>query len=146
MEPPMSYEQERASIEIRFAAQWVAGSPAAPRTPIAYETAPFTPPANAPWVRLTIRSGEAQQASIGDPGANAFRHAGAIMVQIFVPKAGSPVASRRAAALADHTTAIFRAATFDGIACRAPYASGGTDDDPWYMVTVTVPFSRDSLL
>ena len=137
------YAVERASIETRFATMWVTGSPSVARTPISYETAPFTAPTNAPWVRLNIRTGEAQQASIGDPGNNWFRHAGAIIVQIFVPKAGIPSAMRRALVLADHAAAIFRGQSFDGIMCRAPYASDGTDDDPWFMLTVTIPYTRD---
>lgn len=142
----MSYVDERASIEGRWRAQWVTGSPSSARTPTRYETQTgFTPPTSDPWVSLFINPGSAEQASIGAPGSNAWRHAGAVMIQIRVPLAGSPLATRRAEVLADHAMGIFRGASFDGIRCMAPYISGRQTDDPWYQVTVAVPFTRDTI-
>lgn len=140
------YEAERAAIEARWATLWVEGSPAAARTPTRYETVPFTPPVSDPWAALYIVNGEADQVSMGDPGNNVFRHAGTVMVQIFAPlapQAGS-VATRRAEALADHAAAIFRAQRVDGLLFGAPYVSGRSEDDPWFHVTVTIPFTRDA--
>lgn len=167
------YADERADIEGRWSSLWVTGSPASARTPTRYETVPFEPPTASAWAAIHILAGEADQSSLGDPGNNWFRHAGVVMVQLFVPSAptlafadwflasgqwddggvwlddvpwpyGPLSATRYADILADQAAAIFRAARVGNLLFGAPYISGRTEAGaPWYQVTVAVPFSRD---
>lgn len=136
----MSYADERAAIEGRWATQWVTGSPSAARTPTAYENVPLDPPADSPWVRLTVLNGEGQQISAGDPGSNTHRYAGVISIQIFTPGGQG---TGQAKTLADAAAAVFRNVRFDSIYCRVPYVSGTSLDGSWHQTNVTVPFWRD---
>ena len=130
----MGYASERAAIEGRWAAAWNG------RTPTAYEGHAFTHPTETAWARLTIRNGEARQASIGSPGSNVHRHAGVIFIEIFTPGGQGTQAAR---ALADEALAVFRNAHFGNIACQTPYVSKTVQESPWLVMTIVVPFHRD---
>lgn len=142
----MSYAEERALIEARWATQWVEGG--SPRTPTRFETLPgFVPPEKAPWAALYILGGESGQASTGAPGSNYWRTASAIKIQIFVPMVvqGAPIAARRADMLADHAIRIFRGWAEGPIRCGAPWKGSYSEDPPWLMATINVPLSRDDI-
>ena len=130
------YASELQAIESRFATEWN------DRTPVAYHNVPFVPPENppAPWVRLTVLSGQSSQASMGDTAL--FRHSGVIDVTVFVP-AGT--ASKGARELVDAVAEIFRRKQFSGITCRAPGFGDVGVRDGWYQINVSFPFHRDAI-
>ena len=136
----MSYSAERASIEQRWATQWVTGSPSAARTPTAYENVPYEPIEGTSWVRITILNGEGRQLSMGDVGNNTHRYAGVIALQIFTPAGAGSDAGKE---LADLAAAVFRNQRFDSIYCRVPYISGTSIEGQWHQTNINVPFWRD---
>lgn len=134
------FTSERSAIEVRFAQQWVVGSPSAPRTPVGYHAHSFTPVSNS--VRLTIRDGDGMQKSIGNPGGNVARYAGAVMLEFYTEGGKGSAASR---VLEDAASAIFMNAYFDGIDCGIPYISGEREEHPFFVRTMVVPYTRDVL-
>jgi len=133
----MSYADARDAICGRFDAHW------AGRTPVTWPNHGFAVPSATPWVRLTIVDGEARQASMGNPGANLHRHAGVIMVQVFV---SIDSGTRTARELADQAAEIFRNQRFDDIRCDVPSVREIGPDDVWFQVNMSCPFRRDELL
>lgn len=136
----MSLDSERSAIEARWKTLWVTGSPSAARTETGYSGHGFEPARGTNSVRLTIRSGAAEQMSMGDPGNNVVRHAGVIFIEIFVPGNAGEAAIRP---LADAAMDIFRNEVFGGVRCRVPYVSGQRDQEPFLVWTIAVPFERD---
>ena len=64
----------RASVEARFNDNWGL-------TPIDFENVPFNKPDSTPWVRVTIRTGETVQKSLGN--VKTWRNQGVIIVNVF---------------------------------------------------------------
>lgn len=100
------------AVEARLRAQWIT-------TPIfidnEFDQAPQPP---APHVVLEFPGGAAQQVSVGAPGNNRFRETGAFMVHVMVPSGDGPVLART---YADQIAVIFRAQSFSGVNCWAPF-------------------------
>jgi len=139
------------AIEAKFAAGWKDGS-GAQLTAVAQDNEDFTPPSNAPWVRLVVRSGTEGQKSFGPVGAaNAlFRNVVAIIVQIFTP----PGTGREEMwALAETAAAIFRgqqiatASPDTSVTCRAvSIVYVGIDKDTgFFQMNATVDAFTDTL-
>lgn len=136
----MTYDAQHAAIRARLNTQW-AGA-----TPIAWPNVDFTPPNNAPWIRLSIQDADAAQVSMGGD-TNIHRHKGLVYVMVFVPlSSGDGVAL----AYADTACGIFRGwqDPSSGVYFRqAPrVVTVGADSDKWYHVNVLAPFERDSFL
>lgn len=134
----MSYASERAAIEGRFQTLWVTGSPSSARTPVGYDGHPFTPTNGS--VRLTIRNGGAEQMSFGAPGTNIARHVGVIFLEFYTEGGKGSAASR---ALEDAAEAIFISQVFGGVRCRVPYISGESEEQPFLVRTMAIPYERD---
>lgn len=138
MSEPTVFADERQAIETVFAQAWGV------TCPVEYQNVTFNPPADgSAWVRLTIRSGSAWPASLGDPTRWHERRAGVLILQLFVPEGSGTVAART---LADRFANLFRLRTLplanDGsvrFACPR-YDAGGADYDP----SVSVDFVLDS--
>lgn len=135
------YDDEAAAILGRLNTQW------ASTTPIAWPNRPFTPPAGA-WIRPTLRAADAARKEIGVAGSRTFRHYGLLLIQVFAPEGtGDGVARGHAETLCG----IFRAVSAGGITYEGPTGEAptarddGVDGNGWYMWTVTVPYTRDSL-
>lgn len=131
----MSFADERAAIEARFAANWSS-------TRVKYENTQFEQPRTA-WVALYILNGEGKQISLGDDPLH--RYAGVIMVQIHVPESSGTQTGR---AYADTIAAIFRRQQFSNgssgtITCRTPYISSIAGRDGWYQINLACPYQRD---
>lgn len=133
----MSFANERAAIESRFAANWTT-------TRIKYENTQFEQPKTA-WVALFILNGDGQQISLGLSPNPLHRYVGVIMVQIFLPESSGTQTGR---AYADTIASVFRRAQFSNgssgtITCRTPSISPGNLRDGWFQINVTCPFQRD---
>lgn len=134
----MSSATPAAAIEARLRANWTA-------TPIqtsnVVEDLPEPPAA---FIALEFPGGGAEQITIGAPGANLFREDGAFMLHVFVPLgAGAAVARGHADTLA----AIFRAQSFDGVRCWAPFPpqESATSDGNYWGLSFGVPYQFDRL-
>lgn len=142
----MSYDSERAAVQTRFKSLWVDGNGEA-LTPVQYEGVAFTPPVAASWARLTLRNGDAVQASVGSPGSNLYRSPAVAFVELFSPKGQGTAPVAR---LGDAACDIFRTV-------RVALVDGGTilfdtpsftlrDAEPtWERGIVKAPFFRDEL-
>lgn len=132
----MSLSSERAAIEGRFKTQLAASAYSS--WAVGYDAHDFKAQVNS--FRLTIQSGGAENESMGAPGSNMVRHAGAIMIQIFT---NGGTGSETARGAAEAVMGFFRNQLFGGVRCRAPYVSGTSDAEGFYTMTVAVPFERD---
>lgn len=132
----MSYANAYNELRGRFNTLW--GS----TTPIAWPNAAFTTPL-VPWVRFTVRSGEANQLTFG-ASTNNFRHSGVIIIQVFtLLDTGEALALQHA----DQIASIFRNWCGQSVRCRTPSVKDiGNDGEGWYQVNVVVPFQWDELL
>ncbi len=133
----MSFADERAAIEGRFAANWSA-------TTVKYENIPFTVPATS-WVALTIRSGVGNQISLGNSPLH--RYQGVVFVDIFAPPEGGTEAAKT---LADTAEAIFRNASFNQgnsgqLLFRTPYLNVVGERNGWFQLSLTCPYHRDRI-
>ena len=137
----MSFDSERATIESRFASQWVTGSPASARTAVGYDGQAFTPPTGESSVRLSIRSGDAVNQSMGSPGSNVIRQTGVVFVEVFTPGGRGSKAARD---LVDLIKPIFTNWRSGNLLFRTMSVSPPIEDAPFYKLTVTFPFQRDS--
>lgn len=100
------FDAIREAIEVRFNDNWPTASSNVAHT---YEGMPQPKDAKTEFVRLVVKSGQGRRASIGT-GKWLERHAGAIMLQIFVVP---DVGTGRMRALADIAGTFFKDITFD---------------------------------
>lgn len=130
----MSLDADNLAIEARFETQW------ALTTPVAYMNVEFTPPRDAPWVRLTVLPGGEGQIELGNPSLD--RHVGLIDVSVFTPEGSG---TKQARELAEQAAAIFRKANFSGILCRNPDVTTVGIIDGWMQLAVRIPYQRDTI-
>lgn len=141
-----TYKQEFDDLAALFTAEW------GDTTPIVWSNVSFMPGFNEPWVRFNVVTGEAQQASIGSPGANYFRYTGVIDVQVFTPTGAGDSAALE---LADKIIGIFYNAEMSGYRFSPGYIAGGStgfgvivqnssSSSGWRQHNVRIPYRRDS--
>lgn len=134
----MTYEAARRTIQDHVASSWTG----TPSSRIAYENLPFQPPSAAPWLRLTIRHGEARAASLGGP-TRRYRRFGSAILQIFVPEGTGPTLATQ---LADEAMLLFEGqrltggVVFSGLRVREVGV-----EDGWFQINVSAAFSFDDL-
>lgn len=134
----MSFLACASAIKARWASNW-------PHTATAYDNSTFSPGTNASWVRLTVRSGNAAQVTLGVPSRD--RHAGVVIAQIFVPFLQG---EDRARWLADRAASVFRKVNLPvsggEIVFGVPYpVSAETAGDDWFQMNVNCPYRFDVL-
>lgn len=134
----MSFQDERAAIESRFASAW------ASTTKVRYENVEFAEPKDrTAWVSFNIITGDGRQITLGDNAVH--RLPGVIVIQVFTVKDGGTAQART---LADQAAAVFRQAEFSSgnsgrILCRTPSILSVGVRDGWYQLNVKIPFIRD---
>lgn len=127
----MSYSSERAAIEGRLSANWNT-------TPICWDNIDYIPTTGVSFVRCTILTGGADQASLGSNPL--FRHYGIIALELFVPVGeGTAIAKGHL----DSLCAIYRRQEFGGIRCLTPNAIRIGESGGWLKHIVNIPFQRD---
>jgi len=133
----MSYDAASSEIRARLKAQWAA------RTPISWPNISFKPPnPAAPWMRFTIKEGEAQRVSIGS-STNDYRHPGIITLQLFDALGGGDGPLTR---LADQAAGYFQSWAGANVVCQtATVNTIGDDGEGWYQINVTIPYYWDDL-
>ena len=128
--------QAREAIYERFAAAW--GS----TTPIAFDNEAFTPPEDAPWVRLVVRHTTREQETLGGLGQRNFMSRGQCFVQCFVqPDQGTEAAD----ALAQQARTIFEGTSFatDVRFTSVAVTEIGPDPQGWFQVNAVGVFQYD---
>lgn len=134
----MTLSEAREALYARMAAQW------ADRTPVTHPNIKFDADAqDTSWVRMTVRSAERQQRSIGDVGNRQFEATGIVFFQIFTPvNQGMAAADTLVAAVKDIFESVRVSST---LVTRAASPREVGPDGKWYMVVVTVPFTYDEV-
>jgi hypothetical protein len=111
--------------------------------PTAFENAPFVPTNNVAWQSANLLPGQTENPDYGD---SHHREVGVFQVTLYYPRnAGSQAALTRAE--------LLRAGFARGLdlqegsvkvkILRSPYIGPATDDDAWYRVPVSVPYTAD---
>lgn len=113
--------EAREAIYLRFVTLW------GTRTPYTFDAEAYDPPANADWVRLSVRHNRSDQESLGPPGARKYLRGGQIVVQVFTPAdTGREAADGHEAVL----RTIFEGVTFSGVTVNdAVFTEIGPDGD-----------------
>jgi len=133
------FEAAANTIRSQFNSQFGALSPT---YDIAWENVTFTPPDREPWVRFTIREGEASLPAFGG-GSNVYRHPGVVIVQVFAPDGTGDGTARQ---IADSIAAIYRGKRLSGVRFfDAPYINVVGTDGAWFQINVYAPFEYDLL-
>lgn len=103
----------------------------------------YQPQSTESWVRFALRGAVSTLASVGTPGRNSARYPGTILIQVFTPLATGDAAGRK---LADQAAQVFEGAKLEGFDIGLPYVSVAEEpnEDGWYQINVTVPFTRSS--
>lgn len=98
------------------------------------------PPSGAPWIRFTVRPGEAAQKTFGAPGNNRHRKVGICIAQIFTPSgSGSGLADY----IARKIEVAFTSVTVSGVRFRTPTPGEGRRVGEEWQLNVTIPFIAD---
>lgn len=136
----MSSLTPAAAIEARLRANWTTSlvflTNEVKKPPRDSDGEPLT------FVTLEFPGGTAEQVTVGAPGNNVFREYGGFMIHVQVPMGSGATLARQ---YADTIAAIFRAQTFDGVRCWAPYPpqEDTASDGAWYGVSFFTPFQWD---
>lgn len=85
-------------------------------TPIVISNTDYTPRAGVSFVHCHVQWNNATQAAFGDT-VNLFRHEGEILIEVITPSDTGPGLGLQ---YADTIASIYRAASFDGVECKAP--------------------------
>ena len=76
-----TYNDIRQAIEARIATEMAES----PSYQVSYENVPFTPPNNAVWIKVLVRFGASNYATLIGPTAGSNRQSGILFVSIFSP-------------------------------------------------------------
>ena len=143
-----TYKAEYNTLASIFNTGWVTvpgeGEESEQFSPVQYENLPYTPETGTKWVRFTVISGEANQASIGAPGQNYYRYTGTVQIQCFAPLNMGAAGAKE---LADKAIGIFHNKIQSGYVFRAGYAVtvNNSTASGWYQVNAIIPYWRESI-
>jgi Bacteriophage related domain of unknown function len=136
--PTLTMNKENVGDVLRswFNTQITLGVP----IPTAWDNAPFSPPEDSKWVRMTIL--EAGARSVGGGAQVRYRTDGQVRAQIFVPHGEGDF---DALGVSDQITATFRGNNIGGVHFSMPSLRtlGRDRGTPWYQLNVSCPFSYD---
>ena len=76
-----TYNDIRQAIEARIATEMAES----PSYQVSYENVPFTPPNNAVWIKVLVRFGASNYATLIGPTAGSNRQSGILFISIFSP-------------------------------------------------------------
>ena len=107
-----------------------------------YDNHSLDNPDNEIWCRLTIKSGETTQESIGSPSSNRDRTDGVMIAQLFAPIGNGDGDLRE---LAETIRAAFKRVTESGVTFRTPKIKEiGRVGKEW-QINVDCPFYADDI-
>ena len=76
-----SYNDIRSAIEARIATEMAES----PSYQVSYENVPFTPPSNGTWIKVRVRFGANNYATLTGPSTGSNRQSGILLLSIFSP-------------------------------------------------------------
>ena len=76
-----SYNDIRAAIEARVATEMAES----PSYQVSFENVPFTPPNNSSWVKVQVRFGANNYATLIGPSSGSNRQTGVVVISVFSP-------------------------------------------------------------
>lgn len=130
----MKFEAAFLAVQAFFNTHW------GTETKVAWPDKKFTPP-NETWVRFTMKSIIARQASIGSPNANYHRRNGIITIQIFgKPSSPNSTGSAEARAKVNKAVDIFLKQRLSGVTFSNTNAIDVGADNGWYQWNVTAEY------
>lgn len=134
---PQNYMEEYALLLNFFQDSW--GN----KSLLLVENDSYHPQTTETWLRFALRGKESSLASVGSPGSNRAQYPGTILIQVYTPLATGDASGR---SLADQAAQVFEGAHLEGFDIGLPYVSvpEEPDEDGWYQIDVTVPFTRSS--
>lgn len=138
----MNFNDAEAEIRKFFKDGWVsAGNDAAV---IAWPDRKFTIPDAQSWVRFTCAENDGEQVSMGNPGANRFRHYGIVTIQIFQRQDQGSIEARELAA--DALGVFMGAQTTNGVVFQDVQGRQiGNDGAGFYQINVLASFYYDEI-
>lgn len=107
-----------------------------------YDNQSLDNPDNEIWCRLTIKSGETTQESIGSPSSNRERTSGAMIAQLFAPTGKGDGDLKE---LAETIRAAFKRVTQSGVTFRTPSIKEQGKREGMWQVNVVCPFYADDI-
>lgn len=102
----------------------------------------FVPSTHDGWARVTVRTIDAGQISLGSAGARRFRYSAAFQVEIYTPLGNG---QSTALAIAEDIVSILRGITTQGVRIKVPEVLVEGRDDPFYHVNVITPIEYDEI-
>lgn len=138
----MNFIQAEAEIRKFFKDGWIAAGNNAAR--IAWPDVKFTIPEGESWVRFNCAENDGAQVSMGNPGANRFRHYGIVTIQVFQPQ---DQGSKEARQLATDALGVFMGAqTTNGVIFYNVLGRQiGNDGAGFYQINVLASFYYDEI-
>ncbi len=126
-----------AAVYERVRDNWTATAPYA--TTVTRENEPFKPPAETPWIRVTVRDRPTPVPMRGPIGGRRFMRQAMIMVQVFTP-IGSGVKARNTITHAVLT--LFEGVSFSDLDCnQGSVQPVGAVDGRWDLAVVEILFN-----
>jgi hypothetical protein len=107
-----------------------------------YDNQSLDNPDNEIWCRLTIKSGETTQESIGSPSSNRDRTSGVMIAQLFAPIGKGDGELKE---LADVIRAAFKRVTQDGVTFKTPSIYEQGIREGMWQINVVCPFYADDI-
>lgn len=132
-----TYLDDLTAIRARFRTQWTATYPA---VPFVYDNEPALDEPEGIWVRFSVLPGAERRRSIA---AQRYEQLGRVYLQIFMPRGDADIAPNDGWKMADSFAASFRdwRSTEWRIAFDVPTISQSDNDDDYYMIIVSVPYT-----
>jgi len=130
-----TFSKEREAIETHFGKKW--GN----TTKVLLDNSRVKPPADEPFVRLSIIQGTGSQISMG--ATQLHRTESQVQVQIFVKKGSG---RKRLMMLADAAEELFTNLQLDSIQFRSAYIVNVGEINEWYQINVVAPFYRNRVV
>lgn len=144
----------RERIFTHFSVQFPLAQPA---VSIAWDGLPFTPPANAAWVRIGVIAGQRLQQGAGRAGLSTDarprmglgrtarrERVGLVQVETFVPLGTDGNALVDATDISDDVEAVFDGALIDGLRIEAPSTQvlGAERTSPYHRHLTRIPVTQ----
>lgn len=133
-----TYQQEYDAICSFFKEEWNAR---APSIKIFWQNQKADANNQESRVELYVLPASSQPVSIGAPGNNRFRHAGVVLVNLYV-ESGSGLPE--ILTLVEYVVEIFRRKQTETVYFLDPSPTPRGNEANWYKYSVSIPFYRDS--
>ncbi len=113
-----------------------------PLVNIAFDNEEFEEPVASDWVRLTVRSVDRSQDTLGGIGNRRFRSEALVLVQVYTQ---FNTGVKQSDALAKAAADVFDAVSFSGLDFQAATTRETGPDGKWYQSVAEAPFSFDEI-